>query len=202
MTKWWIAGGAAVIALAGAVGAWMMWERPDPQVEQLLQLQQQVFNERTWDLPEAERDRLRQQFQDQMDRLSDAQREEVWSQMGQTFMQRMDDRIQEYFALPESERVAFLDREIDRWEDRRREWGSRQGGVSSPVAGGSGAPNRGGDGWWGRGPRDNSPEGRDARRRARLDRTTPEQRARRSAYFEALRERREQRGLPDFPGPR
>jgi hypothetical protein len=84
-----------------------------------------------------------------------------------------------------------LDEDIDRMEQMRQQWDQRRGQNSNQAAA---------SGQGGRGPRDWTPERRDARRRHFLDNTTPRERAELAAYFEAVQKRRKERGLPDLPG--
>lgn len=169
-----------LIGLGWAVGAY----RSSARIARVQALAEQVSA-----LPPEQSKAAREQLRVEMARLSPDQRRQV-------FEQGFDRRLDAYFAASPSERTAMLDRMIARFRSRPGSDGPRTRPASptktvGTVASGS-SPNRGGGrGSW----RNLSPEQRDQRRRARLDRTTPEQRARRSEFFAALRARREQLGL-------
>jgi hypothetical protein len=134
-------------------------------------------------------------------------REQVRGDLGRLFAAREAAEINSFFTLPPAERQAELDRRI-RAEQARRQ--SREAGRG-PGSGGRG-PGDSGDRWGGRaegGPGGGNPqagggtppgprrgggteEDRNLRRKASIDRTTPEQRARRAEYRRVLQERREQ----------
>ena len=77
------------------------------------------------------------------------------------------------------------------WEQRRREQSDR--GNRGDQAGRGDRGGFGGPG--GRGDRPRTEEDREARRRERLDNSSPEDRAYMMEYFKALNKRREERGL-------
>jgi len=129
-------------------------------------------------------------------------------------MQRhMNERIDAFFALPVQQRNAYLDKQIKEMEQWRKQWEARrpqndqarnrsgQGPASTqnrPGANAGGPPG---------GRHVRTADERNQRRNRRLDHTTPEQRAKWTAYFSALQKRRTELGLPAFPphgrrGPR
>ena len=191
------------IVLAGLAAGGIVWalssRGTDPQVQKVQQLQAELFAEKT--PPEQRRQRF-EVLRKETEQLSPEQREEVRHQMRQQFERRMQERVDAYFALPPEQRTAHLDQQIDAMEQRRKEWESRRARQGQTQQGqtrqgqprrDAGARGRGGN------RRNMSAEQRSQRRKQRLDRSTPEQRAKRTAYFDALRKRRQERGLPDFP---
>lgn len=121
------------------------------------------------------------------------------------FQQRMQADIKAYFALSEADRVAFLDKKLDEMEARRAEHEKRRAeeekNGAKPGEGGPGEakpgeakPGEGGP------PRNRSENDRLNRLRERLDESSPSERAERQAYFDAMRQRAQERGV-SMPGP-
>lgn len=194
----------AILLVGGAVWAFL-GNRPDAEVEKVKQLQAEAFK------PDATPEQRRENFQlvrQEMEKLSPEQRDQVREQMHEGFERRMDEQIRTYFALPAEQKTAYLDKQIQEMEQRRKEWEVRRaqggqggaGGQQSGAGGQQGGP--GGQQAGGgppRPPRDQSADARAVRRDQRLDRSTAEQRAQRSAYFADLQQRRVQLGLPASP---
>jgi hypothetical protein len=198
-------GVVVILLVGGTVWAWM--SRPDAQVEKVKQMQAEAFKE------DATPEQRRQNFElvhQEMEKLSPGQRDQVREYMREGMERRMDQQVSAYFALPQEQKIAYLDKQIKEMEQRRKEGetrraqagqsGQRQGGAGGPP-GGPGGP--GGQQAGGRGqPR--PPQSADARlqrRDQRLDRSTAQQRAQRSAYFADMQQRRLQLGLPASPFP-
>lgn len=205
--KWKIAIGVLAIVLVGGA-VWAFWgNRPDAEVERVKQMQAEAFK------PDATPEQRRENFQlvrQEMEKLSPEQRDQVREQMREGFEWRMDEQIRTYFALPAEQKTAYLDKQINEMEQRRKEWETRraqggQGGGGGQQGGAGGQQGAAGGQQAGGGaprpPRDQSPEARAQRRDQRLDRSTAEQRAQRSAYFADLQQRRVQLGLPASPFP-
>lgn len=201
------AGGIAAVLLFLGAG-WLVWASlPDPQLAEIKALQQQMFDPNSG-LDDNARRELRQNIRDKMDGLTDAQREQLRDQFFEGFRQRDNERMRNYFAASPEQRIALLDQDIERmrnWEQNRGDRQRNAGGEGGPPGGrgfggpGGGGPGAGGPG--GRGGRDpnESPEDRRDRQRRRLDNSTSEERAMRSAYFEDLNKRRVQLGLEPIP---
>jgi hypothetical protein len=176
--------------LAGAFGS--------PQLAKVQELQKQL-----WDSGDGRPPReLREQYEAELDKLPEAQREQVRQEDRRRMMKPFQDRIDRYFALPAGpQRKAELDKQIKEFEDlwKRREErrqerdrdgkknASRERGGPNGGQGGKGQA-RGGDG------RDRS-----VRMRDRLASTSPEQRAKMAEYRRAIEERRKELGLPTRP---
>ncbi|MFW6157732.1 MAG: hypothetical protein ACOC8E_00070 [Planctomycetota bacterium] len=106
-------------------------------------------------------------------------------------------RMETYFELPEDERTACLDEQIDemlehrkRWEERRKQREAEQGSGDNPSSSSS-EPER---------PRRRGPGPSLQWIKQRIEHSTPEERATRQAYHEAIRKRMEERGI-QFRGP-
>jgi hypothetical protein len=115
-------------------------------------------------------------------------------------------RIDNYFAQPPETRQKELDRQIDQEELMSKAFAAGQavagalgGSRGGANAGGGEAGGGGGGGGGGRPPRGGTEEDRNKWRKAMIDRTTPEQRARYTEYRQAMEKRREQRNLPSSP---
>ena len=144
----------------------------------------------------------------EMKNLSPDQRNEFFA-AGQ---KQAKDKMDHYFAMPAKEKQKFLDSEINRIEQFKKQAGTN--GLSGqpgfgPRPGGNGPGNTKGPGSTTR-----TPEEIEKRRKEMLSHTTPEQRATRdqmrvqSEKFRTdLNHRLQQRGLPQLPsggrgGPR
>lgn len=183
------------IFLIVGIAAWARNKQEDQETTALKQLQAEVFSKEARELPEEERREKFTEYQQRYDQLSESQRRMVRGQMRDGMQQRMSAKIHEYFTLPKSQRVAFLDRQINDMEKRRRQFASRRATQESRTGGRGGPPDRGARG---RNMTEaEKKERRDRFKRAHLGRSTPQQRAEMSEYIEALRKRREERGLPE-----
>jgi len=176
-----------VILVSGA--AWAFWPRTDPQLAKVQQMQQQLFNEST---PPDERRKAFQEFREEMEKLTPDQRDKMMRDNPPPFMRQMRQNVRDFFDLPPSERTKALDRQIDEFEKRRKQMEQRMG----QGQGGPGGGPRGGFGGGGGG----DPARQNDFRKRMLDNTTPQDRAMMSEYFREMQKRRQQRGLPGFPG--
>ncbi len=182
----WIGGIVAVLLFLGAgLTVWAYW--PDPRLAEVRELQQKAFD-RESGLDENARRELFQEMRTKMDSLTEGQRDELRNSMFENFRQRENERMKQYFAMSQTERVSLLDQEIDRMKNRGQ--GGPGGGRGFGGGGGGGA----GGGPGGRNP-NATPEDRKDRQRQRLDSSTPEERAQRSAFMEDLNKRRVERGM-------
>lgn len=115
-------------------------------------------------------------------------------------MQKIREKqMDKFFALPEKEKAKYLDGQIDRMLERRKEWQKRRqereaarkaDPTSSSISNrkSSGGPGRRRGRWFTL-----------ERIKQRIETTSPEERARREAYWRALRDRMKARGIE---GPR
>jgi hypothetical protein len=124
---------------------------------------------------------------------------------GQLFRARMNEMVEEWFALPEGDRVAYLDARIDEWEEMREEM-RRQREEDQRRREEEGEDEEADD-------EKKEGEGEEGRRepnrgevrasiRERTENTSPEQRAKAMAFFGALQARRAARGMDSGWGGR
>ncbi len=157
--------------------------------------------------------------------LTDDQRHQIMENARTVMEARMDQRMDEYFTAPATQKTAILDRHIDEMQVHMKEMQQRraefertrpgerpdrrpdQPGASPGAAGGSppragAAPPPGGPGGPGGafGREGHGPPSREERK-AHSESRDPDQAARRLAYFTKLRERAEKRGIQMPMGP-
>jgi hypothetical protein len=177
--------------------------RPDPQLARAKELRQELFSPEARNLPPEERRAKFEQYRAAVKQLSDDQRWELSAPMREKQKAEMD----RYFAMSPQEKVRHLDGLIDRSEKMRKEWEQRQKagkaggrGPGGPGGGFAFGPPGGGGGPGGKaggpGGRPRTPDEIEDRKKKALDRTTPEERARRDQFRRDLENRRKQRGLP------
>jgi hypothetical protein len=109
----------------------------------------------------------------------------------------MEKRLDEYFALPESQRVVYLDKMIDERESQRGGTGPpREGSATRPTT----APTTRRADDRDRGPP--QPQRSQMRQRVqmRMDNTSPQRRAQFAEFQAAMQKRRAERGLPERRG--
>jgi len=171
---------SSLVVLLFAIGlAYWLFFRPDPRFIHAQELSRKLRENLSMD----QRRQLSQEMRQVVEGLSQDQRRALAKDRRQEF----EKQIAKYFTLPKEERNAYLDAQIDRMEELRRQW--QQAPINNPGIARSNT-------------RSNDPDERDRRRRDRLDESTPEQRAEFAAFFQALRDRRQQRGLPGWGGGR
>jgi uncharacterized membrane protein YgcG len=192
-----IAVGIVIVLCAGAAWA-LMRSGSDPQLENVKQMQAELFKQGTRPDP-AKLAELRKAEE----QLSPAQRQEVRQNGREQFERRMNQTVATYFALPADKKTAFLDeriKEMEKWR-KAREADGAQGGRAGPPGGGGG----GGAGGGGAGAgNQNSQSNRDsqmARRLQRMDGTSATQRAQWQTFRSDMNQRRSDLGLPPM-GPR
>jgi hypothetical protein len=169
--------------------------RPDPHLKKVRQLQAEFASAQAREWTPDERREKGREMRSAMEHLSPAQRDELFAE-GQT---RFEEQLRRYAQMTSAEKTRHLDEQIDHSERMRQQFAQRRasGQGQRPGGGGSqvlGSAPRGGSG--GQGQRTSSPEEREKRRKARLDRTTPEFRALMDMYRKDMEARRKQRGIP------
>ena len=125
--------------------------------------------------------------------LSDEQRRQLADAMHESMETRIDSQVEEYYAAPPEEKERVLDKQIDRLQEemkRREAEHEREAGADRE--------------------RDHGPTSRPHRdfgsmspqeRKTRSETRSPDQMARRMAYFAAMRARMGQRGIQGPFGP-
>ncbi len=189
----WAIGGLILLFLVTGL-TWAFYPRESKHVKKAQSLVGQMFDE---NVPEEQRNAAREEMRQMRENVPEDERREVFRAVGDQFRQRMESHMREFAELPEDQRDAFLDKDIDRMESMRKEFEKRRTEGGDREGRGRG-PGFGGPDGGGRGDRPRTEEDREARRRSRLDNTTPEQRAYMMEYFSAVNERRKERGLEPF----
>ena len=142
--------------------------------------------------------------------VPEAYRDQARAEIGRLMEAREAAEVDSYFAMPPEQRAAELDRRIKSEEERRQKWeaererraaergsqgdGQQQGGPGSQAMAGGQQPTAGATPP-GASRRDRSEEGRNARSKQRIDKTSAENRARQTEYRRAKDQRRIQLGL-------
>lgn len=189
----WLATVTCAVATLLALCGWFYLYQEDRELAAVRSLQAEAFSEGTRALPEAERRAKFQQYRDQYEHLSKSQQQTLRRERGEAMHERRMVEIREYFQLNEKQKRAFLDNQINEMEKRKRSFQNRGGQRPGPPRNANGRGGGGAD----------RQERRDRFRRGFLDGTSPQDRAQMAEYMKALRERREQRGLPELRrGPR
>ncbi len=161
--KWFAAIAAALLLVVGAGAAWRLTHPPvDPQVAEVQELQKQLFapgtNEQRGEhsnisptrvdtadikstaaspaspISDAQRSDLFGQLREKMENLTEEQRRQVMEGGRDMFRAQMRETIEAYHALPKDKKAAFLDKEIDRMEERRAALKLHVGNARPPAA--------------------------------------------------------------------
>jgi len=176
MDKRKVAIGGVMVVLLAFVAAWAfgLFGSTDPAVAKLQGIGDQM---NTLNLPEAQRDQLRDQFRTQMGSMTDDQRRAFFDANRSQWEARSVQRMNEFFAMSKAEQTKRLDEIINRSAAQQKQ---NQGQTA----------NRGG------GNRGSSTEAqREERSKRRLDSTSPTQRAQYAEFRKMLDNRASQRGV-------
>jgi hypothetical protein len=160
---------------------------PESHMSRVQQLQTELAKGNT--LSPEERKAKFTELRAEMKQLTDDQKWELAAPMREKQRAGMD----RYFALAPVERIKYLDQKIDSSEKMRKDWGKKAGGNQNKAGGAAGMPPGGGSR---PGGTKKSNEEIEKARKARLDRTSPEDRARNDQFRKEMNDRRRQRGLP------
>jgi hypothetical protein len=134
-----------------------------------------------------------------MTSLSPDARRSAFDGMRQAFERRNEQHIDQILAMSPAERNKALDADIDRMGKMRAQTEANAKAGATAQANSQNDSKKGppGQGRRGGNPSDDQ---RVDRLRSRLDRSTPEMRAKRNAYLQLINTRRQQRGLPPMTG--
>lgn len=184
--RWrWIGALLLLLLIVGTVWA----VRTDSDFERVQQLQKELA--RGKDLPLEERKAKFEELRSRMKNLTDDQKWELGAPMREKQKTEMD----RYFAMSPKEKTKYLDDRIDKSEAMRKEWEKKAGqnkgqGGPGPGSGGKGFGPGGGSG-----KQPKSADAIESDKKARLDRTSADERARMDLYRKEMNDRRKQRGL-------
>lgn len=139
------------------------------------------------------------EFRQEVSQLTLPEQQEVWQSLGQRTESLAEQTLYTFFALPDERQQELLDRAIDRFEVRRRQWHER-GGWGGGEGGSGRWPVRevSGDPDFNRPFAELSLEERLSVRRDMWQDATQQAHAMRSEFFRLLSERRRLRGLPEM----
>ncbi len=177
-----------ILAAFGGLAWALLPPRPDPQMVKVQQLQERLFDPNT-KMADEDRRQAFGELRKETEKLSSDQRDELMRD--NPFAQRMRQRVADYFDLPEDQRRAQLDEDIDRMEKFRKDMQKRRASGERPPGPPGGFGNRGGM----------DQNQRNEMRKRMLDNTSPQERAMFGEYMKQLQERRQQRGLSSMGGP-
>jgi hypothetical protein len=173
-----------------AVAAWALgfFGGSDPAVAELQAMADQAFDD---NMPDAQQAQFRDQFRQKMESLTPEQRDAFFDANRDRWMLRIEQRMNEFFAMTPADQQKRLDEIIDRMSQPRE---PRQQNGDRSARGDRG------------GPRNMTEAQRAERSKRRLDRTSPKMRAQFSEFRKRLETRAEQRGISQLPnwgrGPR
>ena len=191
----WIGIATLILAIAGGVWAFNQQENPDVvAAREVNKKMAAAFTDEN--VSSDERMKLMEESRKANEKLSEEDRNRVRREAWKSRGQQMEATIDEYLALDnEKDRNAFLDEQIEKWQGMREQWKEAKEKRESEARERGEKPAEGGNrGGWSR-PKPGDKEGMMNLQRKRLDNSTPEQRAKFSEYFMALKQRMEDRGM-------
>jgi hypothetical protein len=159
---------------------WYCW--PNNRVAAVRQLRAQLTGEAGRQLTPAQRRDLGAQVRDTVRQLTPVERRELDKERRE--------QLRKYFSLAKKDKIAYLDKQIQRMEAARRQW-QAQANMNQRSNNANFGPRM----------RTLDSEERDKRRRERLDFSTAEDRADRAQFRKDLEQRRAQLGLTPMAGP-
>lgn len=179
----------ALLLLISCGVAWAMWSREDPQMTKVRDMMAEMEGV-PWD---QRRENFRA-VREEMEKLSDEQRDHLRDEMRRGWEAREDQRLKDFFAMSREQQVAELDKRIDRmqeWMQRREKDGNERRGRGGRGRGGGRRGQRGQS--FGRSA--DGGHGSIGHNSSRLDRHSADSRARRDTYRRMMVERMKQRGV-------
>jgi hypothetical protein len=178
-----------ILALITLTTGWLFgWFSENPAVAEVRQMQAKLQDP---NLKDADRRAMMDQMRSKMDLLSSDVRRGLWEENRQVFEKRMDKHVDDLLTMSKADRNKALDADIDRMQKRQAE---AQANAQNNQGNNNQRPqgNRG---------QVQSDDQRMDRMKNRLDRSSPETRAKRQAYVQLLDSRLKERGLPPMqPG--
>jgi hypothetical protein len=173
--RWIIAGCALMLT---AIGAWSfgLFGGADPAIAKLQEIGDQMQDK---NLTDAQRNQLRDDFRQNMRSMTDDQRRAFFDANRDQWTGRIQQRMDEYFAMSKADQQKRLDEILNRMVQ----------GRNSAQQNTNGANNNRGSG------RNMSDAQREQRSKERLDRTSPKMRAQFAEFRKQLENRAQQRGV-------
>ncbi len=188
-----VAIGVAIVLLITCTVWAFCRHRVDPQVQKLVQAQKKAFDEQ---LTEEQRREMLRNFRAETRKLSDSQRQQVFSQLRPLMERRANAQMDAYCRMTADQKAAYLNQriaEMQRWQQEReaRRAAEQAQGGSSPQDGGNGQNGgnaQNGNGQGGGENRFNRQANASQRRSQMLSNSTPEQRAERTTFVQDFRQ--------------
>jgi hypothetical protein len=169
------------ILLVGlAAWAFGFFTRTDPAIAALQQIGNQMQDK---NLSDAQRNQLRDDFRQNMRSLTDDQRRAFFDANRDQWTGRIQQRMDEYFAMSKADQQKRLDEILNRMVQ------ARTSSQQTPSGGNQNSNNNRGGG------RNMSDAQREQRSKQRLDRTSPKMRAQFAEFRKQLDTRAQQRGI-------
>jgi hypothetical protein len=176
-----IISGVIVFGIVGAAAwAFGFFHRTDPAITKLQEIGSQMYNR---SLPEDQRNQLRGEFREGIQSMTEDQRRAFFDANRGQWMGRMQQRMDEYFAMSKADQQKRLDEILDRMVQSQKSRQTSAGGSNQQAQ-----RNRGGG-------RNMTDAQREQRSKQRLDRTTPKMRAQAAEFRRQLQVRAQQRGI-------
>jgi cell division protein FtsB len=194
--KRWLSLLLLLLLLGGSYSVYS-YVRARSNLNKVRTLQQEMASQGSTWTPEQRREKG-EQLRAAMAKLNSSQR----SGLAEEGRQRFEQDLRSYHAMTPQAKVQYLDQQIRRSEERRRQMGgnpagNQQGRPTMPINAGGGPPGGNPAGKaGGSGGRSSSPEEREKRRKERLNRSTPEFRSLMDEFRRDMETRRKQLGLP------
>jgi hypothetical protein len=150
----------------------------------------QQLGSQMWDknMPDAQRNQMRDEFRQRIESMTDDQRRAFFNSSREQWSQRSQQRMDEYFKLPKAEQTKRLDEILDRMVKGRNSQQQNPSATQANQTGGRGNANRGNRGSM-------TDAQREERSKKRLDRSTPKMRAQFTEFRKQLETRAQQRGI-------
>jgi hypothetical protein len=178
-----------ILAVITLTAGWLFgWFSENPAVAEVRQMQAKLADP---NLKDADRRAMMDQIRSKMDLLSSDVRRGLWEENRQVFEKRMDKHVDDLLAMSKADRNKALDADIDRMQKMRAEAQANAQNNQGANANNQRQGNRG---------QALSDDQRMDRMKNRLDRSSPESRAKRQAYVQMLDQRMKERGIP-LPPP-
>ena len=172
--------GITILAVMTLTAGWLFgWFSENPAVAEVRQMQAKLADP---NLKDTDRRAMMDQIRSKMESLSPDVRRGLWEENRQVFEKRMDKHVDDLLAMSKADRNKALDADIDRMQKMRAEAQVNAQNNQGANANDQRQGNRG---------QALSDDQRMDRMKNRLDRSSPESRAKRQAYVQMLDQRTE-----------
>lgn len=177
--RWIPIGVVLLLVMIIAAATWAVRSREAPEVGEMRQLTAKMFDQH---IEPQERIAVGEMMRQLKQNIPADRRQEVYREMGEDFRQQVNEHVRKFASLPEDQRLAFLDRDIEMKQmfgrgdgQRGRREKKKQSKFDSM-----------------------SKQQLAALKRTKLDNTSAEDRAYMMEYIKALKQRMQERGLDSW----